>query len=74
LILGKQFWYNHFTEFNDDELYLLRTSITSASSSSTSSKTSPPPLRRRVMVPYIRIRQPLFLFDDNDIGNDNSDP
>jgi hypothetical protein len=68
LILGKQFWDNHFTEFNDDELYLSTTTSSSSSSSSSDSKTASTP-RSRVMVPYIRIRQPLSF--DND--NDNSD-
>jgi hypothetical protein len=72
LILGKQFWDNHFTEFKDDELYLSTTTTTTLSETkSETASTTTTPTRSRVMVPYIRIRQPLSF--DNNSDNDSSD-
>ncbi|OEU10911.1 hypothetical protein FRACYDRAFT_220107 [Fragilariopsis cylindrus CCMP1102] len=70
LILGKQFWDHHFTEFKDDELYLSTTTTTTLSETKSDTTT---PTRSRVMVPYIRIRQSLSFDNSNDNDNDSSD-
>ncbi|OEU09088.1 hypothetical protein FRACYDRAFT_271544 [Fragilariopsis cylindrus CCMP1102] len=72
LIVGKEFWDNHFTEFKDDELYLVTTTATTSDTTTSDTKSTPTPTRSRVMVPYIRIRQPIS-FDNNDNDNDSSD-
>jgi hypothetical protein len=73
LILGKQFWDNHFTEFNDDELYVSTTTTTLSETKSETASTTTTPTRSRVMVPYIRIRQSLSFDNSNDNDNDSSD-
>jgi len=64
LVLGKQFWENHSTEFNDDELYVSTTATKKGvkgkegdgdTQSEDTSSTG-----NRVMVPYIRIRKPFL--------------
>mmetsp|Transcript_30173 Transcript_30173/g.30645 ORF Transcript_30173/g.30645 Transcript_30173/m.30645 type:complete len:231 (-) Transcript_30173:82-774(-) len=71
LILGKQFWDTHATEFQDDELYLSTIATTTATVIATVSKQegdggsaidtsteTATATGTRVMVPYIRIRKP----------------